>query len=1199
MSPHNSEGAVPVHYVVTPVTSNKGTVVKHDRAAAWAIILIVIALVGLVGFGLFYSLHAKQPANQTTPLQTNNPTTSTPNAGSTSQTAVGDIKTNKLEANSITTSNNLTVNGPSTFTGITNNGSFEQNGASVINGTTSFKSGAVAITDSLNVSGTTTLAGLKAGAANLTSLNVSGTTTLKSLTVSSALTIKGGLTVSSGNLSLTAGSISASGTINGTNLSGGTVSGGNLSDSAVNGLSVANGSITLGTWQASPIGPIYGGTGLSSIAQGDLLYGSGSNVISRLTVGTNGQCLTVATSLPSWGSCGGGAGSLQGAYDGGNTITLANGTDLSVSLANTVTDPNIIFNIASGSTGKFAVQNSGTDVLRVVATGVVVNSGGLDLTSTGVTNTGALAGVTTINASSTFTTSGNINQTGATTLSTGTGAISLNGDTTVASNKSLKLTGGTSFPGSPSEGQLFFRSDSKQLYIYENGQWQADRSVATVVVAASNSQNKEKADYIATGTNDESPINSAINALPATGGIVYLLDGTFNFGSTMTITKSNVSVTGAGKSTIIKKVFDASVVIQVGDGGTTTVTGIVLTNFAIDGNKAVETTSGDMIKFNKKVSDSQITNLSISNFIVAIRLTNTASGEANDHNLIQNNNFQTDSSTEGWGIAIQGYNRYTIIDSNYIRGGNSSDQGILVDTNSPYTVISNNTINSSGYQYAINVISDSSSITGNVIRGGFRGIIIGGTNITVSGNSIVGSADEGIYTSPGANNDIITGNDVNTSGTFGIALYNGSGTVVSGNKVHDNGDNGIEIETSGNTVIGNDITDTAGTSKAINITAAASNNYIANNRFSGTGASSIADAGTGTIYSSQMDGSGNLVTKGNVFAIATNGAASSPAELLQGTWFSGGSATTTKPQLLVEPTGTSSTNWSTAGTGIGVNAASGFTGNLIDLQVAASNKFKVTSAGDTTVGGNLTVSGSGTHTFAGTIQVSTITSSGALAVTSAANGDISVTPNGTGKVKLTVSGNASSAVIIGDGGSTNYTKFDTNGALTFNGTARPYGELFLLPQDALFPGSNTCSLSSTTTGSDGTNPIVYKTVDCTTTNKDAFWETKMPQNYANGTDVQVDIYWMANATTGAATWDVGYASVASGANWDGAAISNTAGGSVTTNGTAKYINTSTVTLTAPSINANDIVDWRLRNSANTTGQNAQIIKIRLKYLVNS
>jgi hypothetical protein len=87
------------------------------------------------------------------------------------------------------------------------------------------------------------------------------------------------------------------------------------------------------------------------------------------------------------------------------------------------------------------------------------------------------------------------------------------------------------------------------------------------------------------------------------------------------------------------------------------------------------------------------------------------------------------------------------------------------------------------------------------------------------------------------------------------------------------------------------------------------------------------------------------ITASGTISSTANGAASTPASTLVGTWFTGGDATTTKPQLLIEPTGTLSTGWSTSGTGIGVNAASGFTGNLIDVQVSGAGRFRVNSSG--------------------------------------------------------------------------------------------------------------------------------------------------------------------------------------------------------------------------------------------------------------
>lgn len=73
--------------------------------------------------------------------------------------------------------------------------------------------------------------------------------------------------------------------------------------------------------------------------------------------------------------------------------------------------------------------------------------------------------------------------------------------------------------------------------------------------------------------------------------------------------------------------------------------------------------------------------------------------------------------------------------------------------------------------------------------------------------------------------------------------------------------------------------------------------------------------------------------------LTANGAASTPALTLSGTWFTGGSGTTTKPQLLIEPAGTSSTAWSTAGTAIGIDCANSFNGQFLDFKRDGVSKF--------------------------------------------------------------------------------------------------------------------------------------------------------------------------------------------------------------------------------------------------------------------
>lgn len=93
-----------------------------------------------------------------------------------------------------------------------------------------------------------------------------------------------------------------------------------------------------------------------------------------------------------------------------------------------------------------------------------------------------------------------------------------------------------------------------------------------------------------------------------------------------------------------------------------------------------------------------------------------------------------------------------------------------------------------------------------------------------------------------------------------------------------------------------------------------------------------------------------------VISSTTNGALSIPALFLSGSWVTDGTATTTKPHALIEPAGATSTGWSTNGTGFGVNAISGFIGNLVDFKLDGSSIFSVGATGTTAVTGVLDVS---------------------------------------------------------------------------------------------------------------------------------------------------------------------------------------------------------------------------------------------------
>jgi hypothetical protein len=94
---------------------------------------------------------------------------------------------------------------------------------------------------------------------------------------------------------------SVSGTVNRITSTGGATPVIDISAAYVGQSSITTlGIITTGTWNATAIGAIYGGTGLTSYTTGDTLYASAPNVLSTLPIGTTGQVLTVIGGIPTW-----------------------------------------------------------------------------------------------------------------------------------------------------------------------------------------------------------------------------------------------------------------------------------------------------------------------------------------------------------------------------------------------------------------------------------------------------------------------------------------------------------------------------------------------------------------------------------------------------------------------------------------------------------------------------------------------------------------------------------------------------------------------------------------------------------------------------------------------------------------------------------------------------------------------------------
>ena len=197
-------------------------------------------------------------------------------------------------------------------------------------------------------------------------------TTLNATVVSSSLTSVGTIAtgVWQGTAIANAYLANSSLTVNGTSISlggsgtvtaaAGTLTGATLNATVVSSSLTSVGTIATGIWQGTAIGATYGGTAQTSYATGDLLYASATNTLSKLTAGTNGYVLTLASGIPSWAAATG----VSSISFGSTGLTPATATTGAVVVAGTLA-------LASGGTGATTVAAAQTN-LQVDPAGTAV-----------------------------------------------------------------------------------------------------------------------------------------------------------------------------------------------------------------------------------------------------------------------------------------------------------------------------------------------------------------------------------------------------------------------------------------------------------------------------------------------------------------------------------------------------------------------------------------------------------------------------------------------------------------------------------------------------------------------------------------------------------------------------------------------------------------------------------------------------------
>ncbi len=285
---------------------------------------------------------------------------------------------------------------------------------------------------------------------------------------------------------------------------------------------------------------------------------------------------------------------------------------------------------------------------------------------------------------------------------------------------------------------LYYDSTTKRLLVYSNGKWQADRSTSTKIVGTSGvgggyavaSQNPDGADVVVTSSDARSEINAAIASLPATGGTIYLMEGTYPVFNTINV-PNNVTISGAGAATIIKlaDLADASTTGIFTNSDTATGKNVTIKNLTIDGNSVNQDINTDSGIYFDHMSGGTISNVSVSdmgyasgislyssnfNTITDTTLSSNYGGiylSASSNNIISNN--YTASGPDGITLDASSSN---IVTGNNIRAHNT--HGIFLNTAANNTIDSNKIYDNGGTTSNNGIYlaaADSNTITGNEI----------------------------------------------------------------------------------------------------------------------------------------------------------------------------------------------------------------------------------------------------------------------------------------------------------------------------------------------------------------------------------------------------------------------------------------------------------------------------------------------------
>lgn len=765
-------------------------------------------------------------------------------------------------------------------------------------------------------------------------------------------------------------------------------------------------------------------------------------------------------------------------------------------------------------------------------------------------------------------------------------SITLGADTTLAAGKSLTITGGATStrPSSPTEGMIYYDTDTNQLLTYANGKWQGDRTTAKIVAASDSSQtSKDSADYVADGTADDVEINAALTA--AAGGTVYLLPGTYNIAATVNV-PANTTLMSDGRGTatsLVRKFTNTSEngVVQIA-ADSSTVSGL-----AIDGNGTTDTdTTDDDIYMTSTASRATISGNDLHDAAGDGLYMKGDATKANQKSVVENNNFEANGQN-----GLQASQLYQAQITKNTASGNGAD-GFLTSDGENYTLTNNQSSDNKGSGFEVSstkVTLSSNSATGNT----YAGILASySSDVTVTSNTLADNAYAGIAlvstsdssfsnnsitatttTGPGvkiggvsSDNNNFTGNSISGVSEEGIKVTGGSGTgnSFSANTIRNyggtNGYPGIGIDSgfSATKIVNNTINDTDATGYAIDN--ASDGTYFSNNSFSGSGANGIHDTGTGTTYSNQLDANGKLVNE------STSG-------------LSVKTDTDSANALVVQNT----------------SDASVLAVNTDDSSVLVAGRLDTTGAGTLTLGNANATSiaiGNPTTSITNSIYGSTV-------LKSATDGNSPVVfqlQQANGTPMLTADSNAQT-ITIGNATSGDKMVISTaNGQVTYYGSARRTKKISLTAEytgsvlDTGATGNNTGTMTSSVDLTNRMNYYKWTTNQSTNQSYDVVVQIPLPTDFdgwANSNPLSISTY-TSDTTNGTITLEARDSSNAVQCAFATSSLTPTTTNTWTTNNTACTLNSGTYT-------AGNYITLRLRMQSPNSGD-VRLGNINLSYL---